>query len=90
MCVTHSRYPSLDLRNSALGWRQGGLEERGTHFWYAEMTSRGSSGSMRAESAVESTRSENAALGSVLALRVSFESHEARAIRRTRSMTEAA
>src|ERR1700739_321755 len=30
-----------------------------THFWYAEMTSRRSSGSMRAESAVEPTRSEN-------------------------------
>src|SRR6516164_5614072 len=30
-----------------------------THFWYAEMTSRRSSGSMRADSAVEPTRSEN-------------------------------
>ena len=30
-----------------------------THFWYAEMTSRRSSGSMRAESAVEPTKSEN-------------------------------
>ena len=29
------------------------------HFWYAEMTSRRSSGYMRAESAVEPTRSEN-------------------------------
>src|SRR6516162_1213495 len=30
-----------------------------THFWYAEMTSRRSSGSMRAERAVEPTKSEN-------------------------------
>jgi hypothetical protein len=30
-----------------------------THFWYAEMTSRRSSGSVRAASAVEPTRSEN-------------------------------
>src|SRR5436190_17701067 len=30
-----------------------------TAFWYAEMTSRRSSGSIRAESAVEPTRSEN-------------------------------
>src|SRR6516164_9080434 len=30
-----------------------------THFWYAEMTSRKSSGSIRAERAVEPTKSEN-------------------------------
>jgi hypothetical protein len=30
-----------------------------THFWYAEVTSRRSSGSILAESAVEPTKSEN-------------------------------